>query len=251
MHTIALSLATSLWLSDAPVITAVPTAPVAPAAQAKAPRDVWDCYVVLTHDNVLKPVLARKGGAISYEAEVDETYCQGRGPAVLDIRNGYMAYEYYLGVGGDKVELALFTTADNRRFLGVNTSSHTGRAEYSEFHFFAFDGGKSRDVTQEVGLPGSLTVKDFLDEKYVMPPRSEEDGVAFGVEDIVMVTVHLPREGTTVSVTLEPTQFPKLVIDGGRRLRQAKEELAKHRKYQTIEFAWSKTEGKFTVARKK
>jgi hypothetical protein len=221
------------------------------ANAAPPPRDVWDFYALLAKGGKLDDVLQQKGGAWKYKPTSESEAFEGVGTPVVDGRNGYMQYEYFLATDHEKVEVALFNAADGRHFIATNASERTERNEFNTFTFYEFTGAAFRDVTQEIGLPASLAVKDFMDEKFVPTPpaKGEVDHYVFKVEDAAMVAIHLPRQGTTMTAELVMTQNPP-PIDGGPKLMEDAQKLFKaHRKYKAIDLVWSKADAKFTVAK--
>ena len=201
------------------------------------PRDVVECVLSL-------PAKIGPFGGLPLEVRKAALTASD---TVIDKKNGFVSFKTdWTDSGWTEryvIQVAVFQRRDKHFIVGVSNSKGQSLGDSSmiglEFH--EFSDGEWSDVTAEVAPP--LELKDLWASK--KKPPANERGFYF-------VTYSLPREGTTIAVSLE-VWIHKRVDDGGNdvstnadRQRDAAIESAVSEGKRGVSLVWNSKKGVFT-----
>ncbi len=202
-------------------------------------KSIVEWYNMLPADRLdgSKFTLVQKRGVWTSTSPITEEELE----VVADIRNGYL-YIADHGTGGGTIihELALFTAEGGREFLGVNLKEFDGVGITSTLRFYAYSGGRFRDVTSAV-CP-FLDVREFIVEK-------KSGGLSEKCLAQLSIDPQLPRKGTTLVLQLFTGRLEMMMTAEGTALRECAGLLDKL--YKTIDLVWDVKKGVFRLGAKK
>ncbi len=201
-------------------------------------KSIVEWYNLLPEDKLIggRFTLVQKRGAWTSTSPITEAELE----VVADIPNGYL-YIADHGTGGGTIihELALYTAEGGKEFLGVNLKEFDGVGITSSLKFYAYSGGRFRDVSSAV-CP-FLDVREFIIEK-------KSGGVIEKCLDQLSIDPQLPRKGTTLVLQLSTARL-EMMASGRDDLKGCAGLLDKF--YKTIELAWDVKKGAFRLGAKK
>ncbi len=203
-------------------------------------KSIVEWYNILPADSLIggRFTLVQRHGVWTSTSPITEAELE----VIADIKNGYL-YVADPGTGGGTIihELALFKADGGKEYIGVNLKEFDGVGITSNLKFYAYSGGRFRDVTADI-CP-FLDTKEFIMEKF-----KELSSARICLKQ-VSIDPQLPRKGTTLVLQLFTGRLEMMMTSDGMALKECAG--LQDRLYKTIELAWDVKKGIFRLSAKK